>query len=152
MARRKKSQVNQSLTGCRITHQRALLLDLIEQARGHLDADELHRRARLKDPSISLSTVYRNLALFKRLNLIQERHFSEEHHHYEVSGSADHHHLICLGCGEVIEFTSPLTQQMRRAVARAKGFTVTDVEVKLAGYCARCRPLQPKKESKGDTK
>ena len=68
----------------RVTGQRALLLDLIRQNYGHLDADELYRKAKQKNRRISLSTVYRNLGLFKKLGLVDEHHFAEEHHHYEA--------------------------------------------------------------------
>ncbi|GAI13556.1 unnamed protein product, partial [marine sediment metagenome] len=45
----------------RTTEQRQLLLEIIQQAEGHLDADEIYQRARQRLPSISLSTVYRSL-------------------------------------------------------------------------------------------
>ncbi len=126
----------------RATSQRRLLLDLIQQAGGHLDADELYHRAREREPKLSLSTVYRTLRLFKNLGLVEERHFIEEHHHYEAKGSAEHYHLICLGCGEVVEFESPLTDQMRRDIGQKNGFEITGVEVNLEGYCIRCRKTE----------
>jgi len=135
----KKTDSIQSLGGRRSTAQRRLLLDLIHQADGHLDADELYRRAREQESSISLSTVYRNLKLFKNLKLIEERHFTEEHHHYEVKAVIEHHHLVCLGCGEVVEFKSPLTENMKSKVGREKEFLVTNAEIHLMGYCSCCQ-------------
>jgi len=130
------------VVGQRATWQRRLLLDLILEAGGHLDADELFRRAKEREPRISLSTVYRNLRLFKKLGLIDERHFAEEHHHYEVKGSSEHYHLVCLGCGRVIEFESPLIQQIKDRVGRGNRFQVTGAEIRLEGYCSRCRKLK----------
>jgi len=140
----KKMGKQLSMEGRRSTAQPRLLLDLIHQADGHLDADELYRRAREQGSSISLSTVYRNLKLFKDLALIEERHFVEEHHHYEAKVVTEHHHLVCLGCGEVVEFKSPLTENMKRNVGRRKEFLVTNAEIHLMGYCSRC---QQEKES-----
>ena len=77
-----------SLDGKRVTGQRRLLLNLIQEAEGHLDADELYRQAKEREPKISLATVYRTLRLFKDLGLIEERHFVEEHHHYEAKASS----------------------------------------------------------------
>lgn len=128
-----------TLAGRRTTVQRRLLLELIRQAGGHLDADELYRRAREHEPSISLSTVYRNLKLFKSLKLIDERHFTDEHHHYEAKAATEHHHLVCLGCSEVIEFQSPLTERMKQQIGKETGFNITDAEVHLMGYCTRCQ-------------
>ncbi len=50
-----------NLPGLRITSQRALILEVIRRGQGHLDADEVYRQAREKQPRLSLSTVYRTL-------------------------------------------------------------------------------------------
>ncbi len=127
-----------SRIGQRATSQRALLLELINEVE-HLDAGDLYRRAKERQPRISLSTVYRTLQLFKRLGLVQERHLDKAHHHYEARARAEHHHLVCLGCGKIIEFDCPLCRQKREDMARANDFEITEVEVRFAGYCASCR-------------
>ena len=129
----------QELEGQRITGQRRLLLDLLRQSQGHLDADELYRRAKKWEPRLSLSTVYRSLRLFKELGLIEERHFLEEHHHYEARGQTEHHHVVCRGCGKVIEFECPFSRKMKQDVSRHTGFEVFAVEVSMEGYCDRCQ-------------
>ena len=129
----------QELKGQRITHQRKLLLDLLRQSEGHLDADQLYRLAKEREPRLSLSTVYRTLRLFKELGLVEERHFIEDHHHYEAKGQAEHHHLVCLGCGMVVEFEHPLTDRMKERVSKQSGFEILGAEVYMEGYCERCR-------------
>jgi len=128
-----------SVPGKRTTSQRRLLLDILKQADGHLDADELFRRAKLKEPHISLSTIYRNLRLFKDLGVITERHFVEEHHHYEVKPKADHHHLICLGCGQVTEFDSNQIAKIAKEIGLKHDFNVTGSDLHIEGYCPRCK-------------
>ena len=125
--------------GLRFTNQRALILQLIHQGKGHLDANEVYRRARERQPSLSLSTVYRTLRMFKELGLVKEVHFDEGHHHYEVRASREHHHLICLGCGRVVEFQYPLARYVMRNVAEAKGFDIVGTEIRMSGYCSECR-------------
>jgi len=129
---------SRGLAGKRNTAQRRLLLDLIQQAGGHLDADDLYRRAREREAGISLSTVYRNLKLFKELGLVHERHFAEEHHHYEVRARVEHHHLVCLACGAVVDFVSPLAERMKQQVGEDHDFLVTSTEIRMEGYCAAC--------------
>ncbi len=126
-----------NVTGLRATSQRALILEIIR--RGHLDADEIYRQAREKQANISLSTVYRTLRMFKKLGLVAELHFDEEHHHYEVKPSTEHHHLVCLSCGKVMEFKYPLSLKMKRNIVREKDFEVTGVEIRMTGYCSKCR-------------
>ncbi len=123
--------------GARVTNQRTLILKVIRHRQGHLDADEVYRLARKKQPRLSLSTVYRTLQLFKELGLVEELHFDEAHHHYELKLPSEHHHLVCLGCGRVIEFRYPLTRYIKRNVAEAKDFEVISAEIR--GYCSKCR-------------
>ena len=132
-----KSRKTLNKAGMRLTSQRALILDIIRQ--GHFDADEIYRRAREKAPRISLSTVYRTLQKLKKLGLVEELHFDEAHHHYEAKPSAEHYHLVCLGCGKVIELRQPLSDFIKRNVSEAKDFDVVETEVRVTGYCARCR-------------
>jgi Fe2+ or Zn2+ uptake regulation protein len=124
--------------GLRVTNQRLLVLQVIQQGRGHLDADEIYRRAREKNPRLSLSTVYRTLQTFKKLGLIEELHIDEGHHHYEKR-STRHHHLVCLGCGRVVEFQYPSADLIRKNVREARDFEITSSEIRMTGYCPKCR-------------
>jgi Fur family ferric uptake transcriptional regulator len=123
----------------RVTNQRALLLDLIRKNDGHLDADELFRKANEKNHRLSLSTVYRNLQLFKKLGLIAEYHFVEEHHHYEAKPSTEHQHLVCLSCGKIVEFNLPLSQQLKDTIGKQHKFEIKEIELHLSGLCSTCR-------------
>jgi Fe2+ or Zn2+ uptake regulation protein len=122
-----------------MTNQRALILDIIRRGEGHLDADEVYRQARAKQPRLSLSTVYRNLQTLKSLGLIEELHYDEAHHHYEIKPTTKHHHLVCLDCGTVVEFECPMSHNMREHVSLENGFLVVDEEVRMMGYCSECR-------------
>ena len=130
----------------RVTAQRTLLLDLLRQSDKHLDADELYRRARQKHPGISLSTVNRNLQLFKKLGLVQEHHFTEEHHHYEAKTTIEHQHLLCLGCGQVVEFSCPLSLEFRNDISKRYDFDISGVEVQMTGLCSNCRQRKEERE------
>lgn len=131
--------VNQTpkLTGMKNTSQRTLILDIIRQ--GHLGADEIYELARKKQPHLSLSTVYRTLRRLKELGLIEELHFDEAHHHYELKTSPESCHLVCLGCGRVIELDYKLSPRMKNNITQKIGFTVTDAEIEMVGYCDECR-------------
>jgi len=127
------------LRGRRLTGQRRLLLRLIQGAEAHIDADDLYRLARQYEPRISLSTVYRTLRLFKELGLVDEHHFQEDHHHYEVRAPQEHMHLYCLNCGRIIEFESELISRLKKEIGRRYNFKVVATEVHLTGICPGCR-------------
>jgi Fe2+ or Zn2+ uptake regulation protein len=125
--------------GMRVTNQRSLVMEVIRQGKGHLDADEIYRRAREKRSRLSFSTVYRALQTFKKLGLVDELHFDEGHHHYEAKTPGEHHHLVCLGCGKVIEFLRPISRYIKKNIPEARGFEITETEVRVSGYCVRCQ-------------
>ena len=121
-----------------LTKQRRLLLDLINQSNDHIDAKELYQRAINQDKSISQATVYRNLRYFKELGIIDDRHLGELRFYYEVKQDGEHQHLMCQGCGKIIEFDSPLLHELLEIVQRENNFKVSKVELFLQGYCLNC--------------
>jgi Fe2+ or Zn2+ uptake regulation protein len=126
----------------RITPQRRLILDILSQAGGHLDAGEIYERARLHDPRLSLSTIYRTLAALKASGAVRELHLDQEHHHYELDNDDRHSHLVCLECGRVLEVDSEPFAQVAQAVGQSHGFDVAAAQVELTGRCADCRQKQ----------
>jgi len=120
------------------TSQRRLLLELLHDVEGHIDAKELYRRASARDESISPATVYRTLNLFKELGLVDEMRLDKVRCYYEIKQSPEHQHLVCQGCGKVIEFQNPLIGELIEAVRRQHGFNVTKAELYLEGYCPGC--------------
>jgi Fur family ferric uptake transcriptional regulator len=116
-----------------------LIMETIREGGGHLDADEIYRLARQKSPHLSLSTVYRTINVLKEAEVIKEVHLGEEHHHYELRGETDHHHIICNGCGQVVEFDHPLLDQLRQNLGEEYDFEITGIHLDLVGHCAGCR-------------
>jgi Fur family ferric uptake transcriptional regulator len=125
--------------GKRITPQRRLVLNILSQASGHLDASEIYERGRRKDPRLSLSTVYRTLAALKETGTVRELHLDDEHHHYELDAKDRHSHLVCLSCGRVIEVNSEALAQAALTLGEAHGFKIASAQMELTGYCADCR-------------
>ena len=132
-----KSRLN--TTGRRLTGQRLLLLQLIQEHEGHLDAHELYRLASERNPRLSLSTVYRTMNLLRDLGLVNEVHLGEEHHHYELRPLSQHCHLICASCGKVVEIGCELIEQLKETVAAQHDFEIIEAQVDLVGLCRECR-------------
>ncbi len=128
-----------------VTAQRRRLLSLIQNSTGHIDARELHRRANRGATSVSLATVYRNLRLFCELGLIEERQLGRSRRLYEAKPARQHLHFVCYECGAVIEFTTPLVEQIARQIQEARGCRVTRAEIYLEGHCPRCEPPESQK-------
>ncbi|MFN2272896.1 MAG: Fur family transcriptional regulator [Anaerolineae bacterium] len=126
-------------TGRRWTSQRRLILGVLEESDIHLDAETLFVRAKTRDSDISLATVYRTLAVLKEMGLVEEHRLGEEHAHFEAVRDQPHYHFVCLGCGRVIEFDAPQMAQVERDVSEREGVCVTNIHLRMSGYCAQCQ-------------
>ena len=128
--------------GLRLTWQRRLLAHLLDSAASHLDAEEVFRLARRKDPKIHRATVYRTLKLLKKHGLVDEldlMHVSGDRHYYEVRPSKFHIHLVCMKCGAVQEPGGPFWQELKRRVQEETGFRPEVVRLEMGGRCVRCQ-------------
>ena len=117
--------------GIRLTRQRRVLLQVMETAERHLDAQELLENAQKIDPKVNRVTVYRTLDL---LHLRGDRHFYESH------AARDHIHVACLRCGKVREFESRLFEQLKQQIERDLRIKITVARTEIGGYCDTCRP------------
>lgn len=128
-----------SRCGMRLTPQRRTILEVLDESDAHLDAEALYHQAKVRDPNISLATVYRTLAVLKQLGLVQQRHLTrdDQRGYYEIS-SQQHYHFACLRCGRVIEFDTPLIAQIQQEFADEMGVQVIQARLHLEGYCAAC--------------
>jgi Fur family ferric uptake transcriptional regulator len=131
--------------GVRLTRQRQILLDLIDQSGQHLDAERLFQLGREKDPKLNRVTVYRTLKLLKAGGLVDEldlMHHEGDQHYYETRLKQEHAHVICLRCGRIEEFFGDLLQKMREQIHRHFGFEIVLMRTEVGGYCAHCQVLR----------
>jgi len=129
--------------GVRLTRQRKVLLEVMDQAEQHLTADSILERAQKIDQGVHLVTVYRTIDLLKKQGLIDELdllHLRGDRHYYETHGPRDHIHVACLRCGKVREFESRLYEQLKEQIARDFNMKVTVSRTEVGGYCADCLP------------
>ena len=125
----------------RMTRQRRVILQVMDDAEQHLDIDQIFERAKRIDTGVHLVTVYRTIDLLKKEGLIDERdllHLRGDRHYYETHGPRDHIHVACLRCGKVREFESNLYEQLKNQIARDFGMKVTVSRTEVGGYCAEC--------------
>jgi Fe2+ or Zn2+ uptake regulation protein len=126
-------------SGMRLTPQRRIILEVLDESESHLDAEGVYHRAKARDPNISLATVYRTLAALQEIGLVQQRHLmrADQRGYYEVTNQ-QHYHFTCLRCGRVIEFDTPLITEIQSAVAEEMGVKVLQARLYLEGYCHVC--------------
>ena len=126
--------------GLKSTRQRDIILDAFLSSERHLSIEELYLKLRAKHPNIGYATVYRTLKLFAESGIAREMQFGDGQTRYEHAGEGEHHdHLVCTGCGAIIEFENETIEKLQAEVAAAHGFLIQTHKLELYGLCAACR-------------
>lgn len=126
--------------GLKSTRQRDIILDAFLSSERHLSIEELYLKLRAKHPNIGYATVYRTLKLFAESGIAREMQFGDGQTRYEHTGEGEHHdHLVCTGCGAIIEFENETIEKLQSEVAAAHGFLIKTHKLELYGLCVACR-------------
>ena len=131
--------------GVRLTRQRQIVLDIINNSGQHLDAESLYQMARTQDPKLNRVTVYRTLKMLKEGGLVDEldlMHYGGDQHYYETKLKGEHAHVICLRCGRVEEYFGEPIQKLRKNVETSLGFQILIARTEIGGYCTHCQALR----------
>ena len=111
----------------------------------HFTAEELVKEVRRADSSVGRATVYRTLALLQDVGAIEKHDFRYGPPNYELTFAKTHHdHLMCVTCGEIIEFQEPRIEQLQDEVVQKYGYQLLSHAHKLYGFCGKCQKAQAK--------
>jgi Fur family ferric uptake transcriptional regulator len=126
--------------GLKRTAQRDQILEVFLRTEKHLSSEDLYRLVQKEDPTIGQTTVYRTLKLLTEAGLAREVRFGDGRTHYEHNYKHQHHdHMICMECGEIIEFYSAELEAIQDAMAAKHHFEVKQHLLRILGICANCR-------------
>lgn len=143
-------QVEQLLrvNGTRLTSQRQLVIRRAV-AYLHFTAEELVHDVQAIDPSVARGTVYRALSLLHKTGVVEKHDFRYGAPNYEVTFAKAHHdHLMCVQCGEIIEFQEPRVETLQQEVVKRYGYQLLSHTHKLYGLCRACQHVDPKRAPK----
>jgi Fe2+ or Zn2+ uptake regulation protein len=131
--------------GFRFTNQRQKILDLFQTAAlgHHLNAEEIHQQLLDQGEKISFSTIYRALHVMVQLGLLQELELAEGRKYYELNTPFmdQHHHLVCVHCGNVEEFEDATMSQVGSHESASRGFSLLNCQFTVYGICPSCQSL-----------
>ena len=135
-------------TGLKATLPRLKILEIFQAGKQrHMTAEDVFR-VLLEDRSdIGLATVYRVLAQFEQAGLLNRSNFESGKAVYEINEGKHHDHLVCLDCGKVEEFYDAEIEERQHAVAKSKGFTISEHSLSMYANCTKTncpsRPATP---------
>jgi Fur family transcriptional regulator, ferric uptake regulator len=119
--------------GLKMTGQRRVIARVLSEAEDHPDVEELCRRAVQLDARISIATVYRTVRLFEEKGILHRRDFGSGRSRYEPTDHGQHHHLIDVETGHVLEFKNAEHEKLIRSIAEQLGFDLISLRLELFG-------------------
>ncbi len=119
--------------GLKMTGQRRLIARVLSDAEDHPDVEELYRRASRLDGRISVATVYRTVRLLEEKGILERRDFGGGRARFDPADRGQHHHLIDVDSGKVIEFSDAEHQALAEKIARRLGFELVQLRLELFG-------------------
>ena len=121
----------------KVTPQRVAIYRELIQSTQHPTADRMFQTIRQTFPNISFDTVNRTLLTFARIGVVDvvETFGGPKRFDPDVG---DHHHLHCIACGRIIDFTHDAYANLEIPASIASRFTVTGKRVVLRGLCDDC--------------
>ncbi|HET7453568.1 MAG TPA: Fur family transcriptional regulator [Thermoanaerobaculia bacterium] len=130
--------------GLKLTPERRDLFDEIFKRHEHFEADELLFRLKQRGRKISRATIYRGLELLRAAGVVGRVRVGDEGFRYERLHAGEHHdHMICLGCGRIIEFYEPKIEELQDRVCARVGFRPVSHSHHIRGFCRDCRRSKP---------
>lgn len=135
-------EIEQRLAAKNLKHSRPRqeIINVFMQSGQHVTSDELHQLVKKEFPRIGAATVYRALKLMCEANLARELNFKDGSTRYEpVRGQEHHDHLVCVGCGSVVEVCDPEIERLQDRLFRRNGYEPQSHRLDLYGVCPRCR-------------
>jgi Fe2+ or Zn2+ uptake regulation protein len=126
----------------RYTSGRREIVELLASAGNPVSIEDIAERA----PRLARSSAYRHLVDLQQAGVVRRVAANDEYSRFELAEdiTEHHHHLLCTGCGSVIDVTP--TPAFEQAMARyldgmadANGFVSSDHRLDVIGTCATCR-------------
>ncbi len=121
----------------RRTAQREAILRYLNGTREHPNAEEAFEAVRREIPSISLATVYRNLARLVDEGLVRELPSGGHGKRYDAA-TEPHHHFFCTVCGKVEDVFPGLPSTVKEAMIRSIDRSVSQFRLQFYGLCPEC--------------
>jgi len=124
--------------GLRMTPQRRLVLEVLDEARGHVTGKELLELCRERDPDTNPSTVYRTLDVLEELGYVSHSHSAQGREEYHVLPDAPHAHLQCRSCGRTWELDGADAASVAAPIRERFGFEPDIGHLTIVGRCKEC--------------
>ena len=121
----------------RSTVQRQIILDTFVKLNIHPTVDEVYIEVHKNHPTISKTTVYRNLQQLADSNVIRQVLLPSDLVRYDRRIDK-HYHFKCKNCGGIFDVDIDYLDGLNETVRQKYGFQVDAHDVVFTGVCSKC--------------
>jgi Fur family transcriptional regulator, ferric uptake regulator len=126
--------------GLRLTAPRRRVLAALAR-RGHATPEEVAGEVSGDGGGrLPASTIYRNLESLASAGVVRHSHLDHGAPSYHLAEHGDHLHLVCRGCGTVLEADPALAADLAAGLRALHGFAADVTHMAIHGHCERCLP------------
>ena len=124
--------------GVQVTAQRIAVLRAVAD-NPHATAEEVAQVARNEIGAISRQSVYDALGTLVEAGLLQRIQPVGSAARYENRVGDNHHHLICRGCGQVLDVDCAVGETPCLTASNNQGYQIDQADVAYWGRCPACQ-------------
>ena len=129
--------------GLKLTKERMAVLKEVFSFHAHFEPEHLYLRIKDSGSKASRASVYRTLNLLVGSGLVEKVTRNEKSNVYEHTfGHTHHDHMICEGCGGIIEFYSEKLENLQKEICLGNGFDGKSHILEIRGYCTECKRIR----------
>jgi len=121
----------------RNTVQRQIILETLKKFITHPTVDELYSEIVKSHPSISKTTIYRNLRQLAHGGQIGRVTLPDNAERFD-NRTDRHYHFQCKSCGELFDVDIDYVGGINEAVQAKYGFQVDEHDIVFKGICQQC--------------
>lgn len=114
--------------------QRIRILDFLLANQIHPTVDTIYQELGAVIPTLSRTTVYNTLSLFKEKEIIKEVLIEENEIRYDLRTSF-HGHFKCLECGSIYDFS---IEKIMDSLDEDSSISILERDVYYKGVCKEC--------------
>lgn len=124
--------------GLRSTGPRTAVLRLLSAGK-HWNATDVFESVRVELPGTSVQAIYGVLAALHEARILRRIEPSSGAALYEMYVGDNHHHLVCVVCGEIRDVPCAVGQAPCLTASESHDYDIVAADITFRGVCPSCR-------------
>lgn len=122
----------------KLTPQRLAIAKILATSNGHPSVEKIYEALQADFPTMSLTTVYRNVMLIRSLGEVLELGFPDGSNRYDGNKPYPHPHVICVHCKKIIDLDLASLEDLTKEVSHKTGSKILNHRLDFFGICRDC--------------